>query len=92
MRTPLWSRWLEHPATRVQQRANDEHQRGANIGFFKGLDPSLGKSSLKRFVTETLLQGRNIPQAAREGTATCGNGTVNSDTGEQYGANGIPDG
>ena len=64
--------WLEHHETRVKQRSIDEHERSPNIGFFEGMAPSLRKSSLKKFVTRSCLQGGDIPQNIREGTAVCG--------------------
>ena len=68
--------WLEHPATRIRQRVADEHQRSPNIGIFHGMDPSLGKSSLKRYVTTTVLQGDCIDANIKEGIAVCSDGTL----------------
>ena len=68
--------WLEHHGTRLKQRRNDAHSRGQNIGFFQGMDPSMRKSSLKTFVTQTCLQGANILTEIRDGTATCVDGTI----------------
>jgi hypothetical protein len=68
--------WLEHPQTRIKQRSTDDHHRSANIGFFHGMDPSLGKSSLKSFTTSTCLQGENIDETIRNGTAVCVDGTL----------------
>ncbi len=68
--------WLEHHGTRLKQKQNDDHSRGQNIPFFQGMDPSLRKTSLKTFTTQTCMQGANILPAIRDGSATCVDGTL----------------
>ena len=68
--------WLEHHETRLKQKQSDEHSRGQNIPFFQGMDPSLRKSSLKTFTTQTCMRGANILPEIRNGTATCVDGTL----------------
>jgi len=68
--------WLEHHATRLKQRSTDDHGRSPNIGFFHGMDPSMGKSSLKNYATRTLLQGDDVEQTIKDGIAVCVDGTL----------------
>lgn len=68
--------WLEHHGTRLKAHANEEHERTANYAIMVGGDPTIGKTSLERYTSRTLMQGPDIQENIRNGECICGNGTL----------------
>lgn len=54
--------WLENSGTRLKMRPDEQHLRTPNVPAFTGMPPSMRKSSLHRFVTETVLEDERVEE------------------------------
>ena len=68
--------WLEHHGTRLVDCPFAEHKRSTTIAAFFGAPPSVRKSSLRKFISTSLLSVPGMPEDLKEGNTTCNDGTV----------------
>ena len=67
--------WLESLSTRLRIHADDYHELTSNVPAMAGVEASLRKSSLHKFVMSKLVGGPNVPAHIRDGRCVCIEGT-----------------
>ena len=65
--------WMEHHGTRLVDYYQAEHKRACTIAAFLGATPSLRKSSMRKFFSNTLLSAHGLAPELRH---TCSDATV----------------
>ena len=63
--------WLEHHCTRIVDMSGAEHRRAAIIAPFFGGPLSVRRSSLKKFISHTLLDVSGMAEEIAQGLFTC---------------------